>query len=126
MSLRSRLSQVAALLAVLVPSTSFADSLGNIGAIDAVTVYESSSDDYAMQHGMLVVREKSGTLRTYRWGGSFCPGRTLTTSSVALLFEALRSNGTVEVVPSFKLGNGSERCLTGFKFDAINPPAAQQ
>lgn len=126
MSLRSRFTQVAALTAVLVPSTTFADSLGSIGAVDAVTVYESSSDDYAMQNGVLTVREKTGTLRTYKWGGSFCPNRSLSFDSIGLLFQALRSNTTVDIVPSYKLGNGGTRCLTGFKLDAVDPLAVQQ
>ncbi len=126
MSLRSRIFQVAALSAVLVPSTTFADSLGAIGVVDSVTVYESSSDDYNMQNGVLTVREKTGTKRNYKWGGSFCPSRTVSAASISLLFEAMRSNTTVEIVPSYKVGNGSERCLTGFKLDAIDPQASVQ
>ena len=125
MSLRSRFFQVAALSAVLVPSTTFADSLGALGAVDSVTVYESSSDDYAMQNGVLTVREKTGTKRNYKWGGSFCPNRTLSASSIALLIDALRSNTAVEIVPSYKIGNGSERCLTGFKLDAVDSAPVQ-
>ncbi len=125
MSLRSRFTQVAALTAVLVPSTTFADSLGALGAVDSVTVYESSSDDYAMQNGVLTVREKTGTKRNYKWGGSFCPNRTLSASSIALLIDALRSNTAVEIVPSYKIGNGSERCLTGFKLDAVDSAPVQ-
>ncbi|MCY1056082.1 MULTISPECIES: hypothetical protein [Nannocystis] len=101
------------------PATTFADSAGAVGAVDTLTVYESSSDDYAMANGLLTVREKSGTKRDYKWGGSLCPGRNVSAGSLAMLFEALRSQQTVEVVPSYKTGNGATRCLTGFKVSFV-------
>lgn len=114
MSLRSCLSLLAGLMIVSVPATTFADSDGLVGSVDSITVNESSSDDYAMANGVVTVREKSGTKRDYKWGGSLCPGRNLSASSISMLFDALRTQN-VEVVPSYKLGNGATRCITSFK-----------
>lgn len=125
MSLRPVLCLAAALFAI--PSTSFADSNGAVGTVASLTVYESSSDSYAMYNGVLSVREKStGTTRSYKWGGSICPSKTVSDSSLALLFDALRSKENVEIVPSYKLGNGNERCLTGFRLDRVEPVTSVQ
>src|SRR5262245_50389141 len=122
MSHRTRLSLVAVLTAVLVPALAFADSLGNIGAVNNLTVYESGSDNYGAANGVVVVRErrvngKPEELREYKWGGSLCPGRELSSTSIALLFEALRDRRNIKITPSYKPGNGSTRCLTGFNLD---------
>lgn len=124
MSLRSALSLLAGMMIVSAPATTFADSAGSIGNVDAVTVYESSSDDYAMANGVLSVREKSGTKRDYKWGGSLCPGRNVSADSISMLFDALRSQTQVEIVPSYKVGNGATRCLTGFKLSFDRPEVA--
>lgn len=115
MSLRSRLSLVAALVAALVPGTTFADSNGTTGVVEELAVYESGSDNYAMANGILTVKEASGTKREYKWGGSLCAGRNVSASSISLLFDAMRSQANVNIVPSYKLGSGNTRCLTGFK-----------
>lgn len=123
MSLRPVLCLVAALFAI--PSTSFADSNGSVGTVASLTVYESSSDNYALTNGVLTVKEKAtGTSRSYKWGGSICPGRTVSANSLALLFDALRSKENVDIVPAYKTGNGNERCLTGFKLDRVEPAAS--
>lgn len=121
MSLRPCLSLLAGMLIVSAPATTFADSSGSIGNVDSVTVFESSSDDYAMANGVLSVREKSGTKRDYKWGGSLCPGRNVSADSISMLFDALRSQTQVEIVPSYKVGNGATRCLTGFKLSFDRP-----
>lgn len=124
MSLRSCLSLLAGMMIVSAPATTFADSSGSIGNVDSVTVFESSSDDYAMANGVLSVREKSGTKRDYKWGGSLCPGRNVSADSISMLFDALRSQTQVEIVPSYKVGNGATRCLTGFKLSFDRPAVA--
>lgn len=120
MSLRPVLCLVAALFAI--PSTSFADSNGAVGTVAGLTVYESSSDNYGLTNGVLTVREKAtGSTRDYKWGGQICAGRTVSASSLALLFDALRSKENVEIITSYKTGNGNERCLTGFRLNRVEP-----
>lgn len=119
MSPRPRLFVLAALMTALAPATSFADSNGLYGAVDSVTVHESSSDNYAMVNGVLTVREKSGTKRDYKWGGSLCPGRNVSAGSLSMLFDSLRSQTNVQITPTYKLGNGNTRCLTGFKLTYV-------
>ena len=122
MSIRSCLSLLAGLMIAAAPATTFADSAGSLGVVDSVIVYESSSDNYAMVNGVLTVREKSGTKRDYKWGGSLCPGRNVSATSVSMLLDALRSQTTLEIAPSYKLGNGATRCLTGFKLSVADRP----
>lgn len=125
MSLRPVLCLAAALFAL--PSTSFADSNGAIGTVASLTVYESGSDNYGMFNGVLSIREKAtGTRRDYKFGGSICPNRPVSANSLALLFDALRSKENVEIVPSYKLGNGNERCLTGFRLDRVESVTSVQ
>lgn len=116
MSHRPRLTVIAALAAALVPATALADSNGGVGQVEGLAVYERSSDNYAMASGVLTVKEKSGAKRDYKWGGSLCPGRELGATNIALLFEAFRERGKIHLAPTYKLGNGNTRCLTGFKF----------
>jgi hypothetical protein len=125
MSLRPRLSLVAALLTALVPATTFADSTGSAGKVDAVMVYESSSDEYNTQNGVVTVEENGGTRRDYRWGGTICAGRNVSSNSLQMLFDALRSQAEVKLTPVYKAGNGGMRCLTGFKLTstAAAPPS---
>lgn len=117
MSHRPRLSLIAVMAAVMLPASASADSAGNAGNVEAVVIHEPGSDNYAMYKGAVVLKERAGSKREYRWGGSLCPGRDLSANSVNLLFEALRARKQVEVTPQFKLGNGSQRCLTGFRLE---------
>lgn len=117
MSLRPRLSLVAAFLTALAPATTFADSTGSAGVVDTLAVYESGSDDYAMANGVLTVKEGNGTKREYKWGGSLCPGRELSPESIALLFQALQDRKNIKITPSYKPGNANTRCLTGFTLE---------
>ncbi|MDC0719211.1 hypothetical protein [Nannocystis bainbridge] len=117
MSHRPRLSLIAALSALLLPAVAFADSNGVAGNVEAVTLYESSSDNHAMFNGSVTLKEKTGQKRDYKWGGSLCPGRDVSASGINLLFEAMRARKQVEVTPTYKAGNGGERCLTGFKLE---------
>lgn len=123
MSLRVRLSLCAALTAsVALPSTSFADSTGVAGSVTAVTIHESSSDEYGTFNGSVTVREgndASGTAREYKWGGSLCAGKNVGADDVRLLTEAMRARSDLQIVPSYKIGNGATRCLTGFKIRII-------
>jgi hypothetical protein len=123
MSLRPRLSLVAVLLAALVPATSFADSTGNSGVVDELSVYESGSDAYAMANGVLTVKESGGSKREYKWGGSLCAGRNVSASSISMLFDAMRSQAEVNIVPSYKTGSANTRCLTGFKLVSNRAPS---
>lgn len=123
MSFRARLSLFAALTAaVVLPSTSFADSNGVAGYVAAVTVYESSSDEYGTANGSVSVREggqATGTLREYKWGGSLCAGKNVGSEDVRLLVDAMRGRSEMQIVPTYKVGNGATRCLTGFKIRAV-------
>jgi hypothetical protein len=125
MSIRPCLSLVAVLMMALVPATTFADSLGTIGSVESVTVYESGASEYGAANGLLTVKEDNAnnTKRDYKWGGSLCPGYNLSTSSLGMLFDALRSQADVAITPTYKMGNMSTRCLTGFKLSYQRAPS---
>lgn len=99
---------------------SAADSIGLVGVVNKLTVYDDSSDNYGAQHGILqVVESGSGTLREYKWGASLCPGRELAPDMIQLLSDAMHNRPAVEIVPSYKTGNGATRCLVGFTLNYV-------
>jgi hypothetical protein len=125
MSLRSQILKGAALAAVvLVPAVAFADADGLKGKVAAVTVNESSADDYSAERGNMVVNEGS-VARKYQWGGTACNGKNLSEANIDLLFQAMKAADTVEVVPSYKTGAGQARCLVGFRVQVIAPEPAR-
>ena len=125
MSLRSRVMKGAALAAVvLVPAVAYADADGLKGTVAAVTVNETSADDYSAERGNLVVNEGSVS-RKYQWGGTACNGKNLTEANIDLLIQAMRSTDKIEVVPSYKTGAGQARCLVGFRVQVIAPEPAR-
>lgn len=125
MSLRSQILKGAALAAVvLVPAVAYADADGLRGKVAAVTVNESSADDYSAERGNMVVNEGS-VARKYQWGGTACNGKNLSEANIDLLFQAMKAADKVEVVPSYKTGAGQARCLVGFRVQVIAPEPAR-
>jgi hypothetical protein len=125
MSLRSQILKGAALAAVvLVPAVAFADADGLKGKVAAVSVNESSADDYSAERGNMVVNEGS-VARKYQWGGTACNGKNLSEANIDLLFQAMKAADKVEVVPSYKTGAGQARCLVGFRVQVIAPEPAR-
>jgi len=116
MSVRLSVSLFAAALVIL-PSTTFADSTGNSGVVIALTVHESTSDDYGTHRGRVMIREgaEPGSAQTeYRWGGTLCQGRNLTEANISLLMDAFRSRSDAQLIPRYKNGQAGIRCLTSF------------
>jgi hypothetical protein len=126
MSLCSRVLKGAALAAVvLVPAVAFAaDSDGVAGTVVAVTVNESSADDYAVERGNIIVSEGAVT-RKYQWGGTACSGRLVSEANVTLLVDAMKNPDRLQVVPSYKPGANLARCLVGLKLVALSPSVAR-
>jgi hypothetical protein len=116
-----------ATLAVLGLSTPAlaADNTGTAGTIDSVEVNETTADTYLQYHGRLVVNN-GGKLIEYRWGGSSCSNKTLSSDLVALLWEAFYRRDTSNITPRFQNGQGSNKCLVGFTLSPIvNTPTVQ-
>lgn len=119
MSLRSRVLRGVALSAViLVPAVAYADTDGSAGTVASVTINESSADDYTIERGNLVINE-GATTRKYQWGGAACNGKNLTDANVTLLVEAMRARTELQIVPSYKSGINSVRCLVGFRLQPL-------
>lgn len=90
-----------------------ADDTGAMGPLVALSDNTSSADLYLQYHGRMFVKNGSGTLDEYRWGGTSCGSRTLTEPELAMLQRALeRKNMLIE--PRSQDGQGSTKCLVGF------------
>ena len=108
--------RIAVLLASFLAVPAFAvDALGARGFLTDLEVNTSSADTYLQYHGRIAV-DVVGNSVEYRWGGTSCGSRVLTDAQVGLLQSALES-GT-PVTPRWVLGQGTVRCLIGFKVSA--------
>ena len=98
--------------AALLTAPALADSSGLPGKLIAFEHNDDSSDDFGTREGRAFVEEDDETIRAYSWGGSLCPNRLLTTAQLEFLLRAMEAKWVV--LPYFKLGNGSTRCLVSF------------
>ncbi len=112
-----RTMKVAVLLGIagisFAATTAHADAIGTPGLLVGIQRNESSSDEYGASHGRIIVRETDLQMRTYRWGGSLCFGKLVTSSDVEILARAV-GNRSVEIKPFYKTGSASTRCLVSF------------
>lgn len=100
----------------ITPHLASADSNGTKGRVIDLTVNESSSDDYAKFHGSVTLyAQKSKT--TYHWGGSYCPGKDLSSDSVERLTQAFLTRRWTKVTPTYKNGQGSYKCLVAYTLE---------
>ena len=108
---------LAALAVVLwMPAEGRADQIGEPGFIKAITLISTSSDDFPLYHGSIVL-ETDGPDEEYRWGGSYCPGQTLNTELNMILAQALKQyaqSAHVLIRPQFSNGQGGAKCLVAF------------
>lgn len=107
---------------LLSASTALADNAGTIGRVAAFQHADPISSEF-IEHGRIYIDEGGGTLRQYKWGGTWCPNRDLDLDQQALLLDAMRSK--FSVLPYWRLGNGGARCLTAFAFAPKAAIAAQ-
>jgi hypothetical protein len=112
-----KLSKFARVLAVVgvtlgVPAVALAEDQGARGSVTELEINHSTSEAYLAQHGRVVVVTGKVSAE-YRWGGVACGSRILPESMVAMLQRALES-GT-PIIPRWQDGQGSTRCLVGFK-----------
>lgn len=114
------ITAAAACTALAATPAAAVDSAGVLGVLAQVTVLADSSDTYGMYHGQIqVVETSTATIRTYRWGGSLCPNRDLPPDMVQLLVDSMHNRPVTTIVPAYKLGNGSTRCLVGFTLNYV-------
>ncbi len=115
----ARVILLAALCAVPQSAVAAADSPGNPGYVQDLTLNTSKSSRYMEFEGSLLLQEgeaANSVRREYRWGGTACSGYGPTDAQVGYLFEAMRAIRALQVVPSYKLGAGGVRCLVALKF----------
>lgn len=89
-----------------------ADDVGGTGTLVGLQINTSASDTYLQYHGRGFVKNVSGGLDEYRWGGTSCGSRTLTEPQMAALQAAL-DNPKVRVQPLYQNGQGQSLCLVG-------------
>jgi hypothetical protein len=103
-----------ALLSTLaLAATVSADDLGGLGTIAGLQVNNSSADTYLQFHGRVYVKNGSGGLDEYRWGGTSCGSRILTDAEVEALHRGL-DNKSMRIQPVTQPGQGQTVCLVGF------------
>jgi len=96
-----------------VPGAAIADEIGDVGPLAGLEVFTTSADSYLASNGLALVKNSSGGLDEYRWGGAACGTRVLTEAEVAALQAALNTKNMF-VRPAYQLGQGNLRCLVGF------------
>jgi hypothetical protein len=93
------------------PSVSLAvDNVGAQGRVLAIRVNMTSSDDYGVEHGSVVIGDQISGVQTYKWGGSRCPAAEVTEDQIAMLQRAL-DNPRILVEPAWRPGQGGFQCL---------------
>lgn len=107
---------------LLQAGAALADNAGTIGRIVGFQHNDPISSDF-IEEGRIYVDEGGGSLRQYKWGGSWCPNRDLDLDQQSLLLDAMRSK--FAVLPYWKTGNGGVRCLIAFVFAPKAATAAQ-
>jgi len=116
---RSLRAILLALACTLMPLTAAAaDSPGNPGYVQDISLNGAKSDVYMQYQGAVVLLEGDtvgAVRREYRWGGSVCSGIVASEDQIRYLFEAMRAGKSLQIVPSYKLGAGGARCLVALK-----------
>lgn len=111
------LKNIVVLASLAVSSLAFAeDTQGTSGIVTELEVNTTSADTYLQFHGRVVIASGK-TLNSpteYRWGGTSCGTRVLPDAMLGMLQRALESGAPV--VPRYQIGQGSAKCLVGFKF----------
>ncbi len=90
-----------------------ADDVQPTGPIAVLRVNETTSDDYASFHGILIVGDSVGGYFSYKWGGSHCAGFDLGAPQVEILQRGM-NNPRILIEPRTKPGAGGNQCLTAF------------
>lgn len=116
-SRRIAFSLPALALALAIPLTAqAANEKGPEGEATSIEVNAPSSDSYLQFHGRLFVTSGK-KVNEYRWGGTSCGSRTMSPEMVELLVGAVRDQ-SVLITPTFQDGQGSTKCLVGFRLRA--------
>ena len=99
-----------------------ADNTGAYGSVAQVTVNSSSSDEYSMARGRLIIDEGEQFYRHYQWGGTACNGKNMSADDVANLMLALQERRSLIVTPAWIMGAGGARCLVSYRITANEVP----
>jgi hypothetical protein len=109
----AKIAVVLGSLSLALATGSRADVVAATGPIVALRTNSPNSDDYALFHGFIVVGDSIGGYARYHWGGSYCPGKTLTEAEVALIQRGM-NNPRIWIEPRTKNGQGGFLCLVAF------------
>jgi hypothetical protein len=107
-----------ALVGLVTPRPAHADEPGKSGRVVEVRINNPSSDAHPSYHGAITLKlVGSSSLVEYRWGGSSCPGQTLTEAQIDVLVTAFVERSRTKLTPMYTMGEGTgtaTRCLVGF------------
>ena len=110
-------------LVTLLAAPASADVVGPIGPIAALRIQTPNSDDIGTFRGYVLVGDSIGGYLRYNWGGSFCPGATLTDEEIEVLQRGM-NNPRMLIEPSYKIGQGGNFCLVAFSLVLRSDQAA--
>lgn len=105
--------------ALIGAGSALADNIGAYGAVAQVAVNGTSSDEYSIARGRLVIDEGQQYYREYQWGGTACNGKNLSEADIANLQMALRERREQTMTPIWKVGAGGARCLVAYRMTAL-------
>ncbi|MBK8283764.1 MAG: hypothetical protein IPK97_02185 [Ahniella sp.] len=106
-------------VALLTSGSALADTIGSYGTVAQVTVNGTSSTEYTMARGRLVIDEGQEFYRHYQWGGTACNGKNMSADDIANLLLALKERRSMTVTPAWIAGAGDTRCLVSYRITAI-------
>lgn len=113
-----RILSLVAACAALPQTAAAADSPGNPGYVQDITINGSKSDRYIDYQGAVLLQEgdaPDSVKREYKWGGTVCSGYLVTEDQLRFMMEAMRAVRSLQIVPSYKSGVGGARCLVAIK-----------
>ena len=109
----TRLVATAVLAAAALAAPAHAET-SNTSSIAQLMVLEAGDKNYKLFHGAVWL-EVDKASQSYRWGGAQCGSRTLSETSVQILFAAFRSEYAVTLEYAVSELKGKHyRCITGF------------
>jgi len=103
---------VVVLAASLSVKEALADTEGISGRLVGLQVVDTGSNTFSKFRGSIFVKESSGIVQEYKWGGTTCTGQiSIVDSDIANFSRQLNSRLSVRIIPIYKNGQGGSRCI---------------
>ena len=114
MNLRLRIYIILVCLIAMAPmaNEALADFEGTSGKLVGLQIVQEGSDTESKFHGSIFIRERSGPVQEYKWGGTTCTGMvSVVDSDIANFSRLMNARPFVRIIPIYKNGQGGSRCI---------------